>query len=473
MLLAWQAGDGPWRASYLGDRQNVSKLSDVTTLGAIPYGRHGEEYGEQAGDRARGERAGAGRADEAPSQPTGERRATGREGGAMANMLDYLDWRGDLTLAQDPFNEVDSLVLCQLSYCDLKGIVPAPGERGSVSVATAARRFDEAHAQEATAPDAIGGFSPLTPEPLRHMAASRRFRHATLSRYDELLDDEMGEQFAAICVRLDDKSTYVAFRGTDDTFTGWREDFSMSFTVVGSQERALTYLEAVRRSVRGPLRVGGHSKGGNLAVFAAARSGWATRRRIVDVWCHDGPGFVDGTLDARALEAIEPRIRRFVPEFCVVGQMLGLRGKPAVVASATSAIMQHSALNWQVMGNRFVRRPAIDEGALRFGKVFNEAVSSHDPAWRQRFTDAFFAALSAGGSSTTEVFAGAPGSYMRIARAYSDMEPDIREAANQVLGSLFGESFAKALAASGGPVGSALAGLLGPRGASEDGRPEP
>lgn len=391
----------------------------------------------------------------------------------MANMLDYLDWRGDLTLAQDPFNEVDSLVLCQLSYCDLKGIVPAPGERGSVSVATAARRFDEAHAQEATAPNAVGGFSPLTPEPLRHMAASRRFRHATLSRYDEHLDDEMGEQFAAICVRLDDRSTYVAFRGTDDTFTGWREDFSMSFTVVGSQERALTYLEAVRRSVRGPLRVGGHSKGGNLAVFAAARSSWATRRRIVDVWCHDGPGFVDGTLDARALEAIEPRIHRFVPEFCVVGQMLGLRGKPVVVASATSAIMQHSALNWQVMGNRFVRRPAIDEGALRFGKVFNEAVSSHDPAWRQRFTDAFFAALSAGGSSTTEVFAGAPGSYMRIARAYSDMEPDIREAANQVLGSLFGESFAKALAASGGPVGSALAGLLGPRGASEDGRPEP
>ena len=313
----------------------------------------------------------------------------------MANMLDYLDWRGDLTLAQDPFNEVDSLVLCQLSYCDLKGIVPAPGERGSVSVATAARRFDEAHAQEATAPDAVGGFSPLTPEPLRRMAASRRFRHATLSRYDERLDDEMGEQFAAICVRLDDKSTYVAFRGTDDTFTGWREDFSMSFTVVGSQERALAYLEAVRRSVRGPLRVGGHSKGGNLAVFAAARSGWATQRRIVDVWCHDGPGFVDSTLDVRALEAIEPRIHRFVPEFCVVGQMLGLRGKPAVVASATSAIMQHSALNWQVMGNRFVRRPAIDEGALRFGKVFNEAVSSHDPAWRQRFTDAFFAALSA------------------------------------------------------------------------------
>ena len=302
----------------------------------------------------------------------------------MATMLEYLDWRGDLTLEADPFNEVDSLVLCQLSYLDLAGIVPGTAEGGSVSVAAAAQRFADVHANDPTGGAPGGVVSPLTPQVLAKMAQGARFSRARLLRYEEHLDTKAGEQFAALCIRLDDKTTYVAFRGTDDTFAGWREDFAMSFTIVGAQRRAAAYLDGVRRSVRGPLRVGGHSKGGNLAVYAASTATWAWRRRVREIWIHDAPGFGEDTVSPEALTAVEGHVRRYVPEFCIVGQLLQQGEKHEVVASATSAVMQHSAMNWQVMGNRFVRREAIDGRAQRFGELFARVIEGRDAEFRRR-----------------------------------------------------------------------------------------
>lgn len=390
----------------------------------------------------------------------------------MPNMIDYLRWRGDLTLAQDPFNEVDNLVLSQLSYLDLEGIVPGPEQGKAPTVATAARRFREAHELDPTGGAPGGVVSPLTPQVLEAMAQTRRFGDARLLRYVEHLDKVEAEQFCALCVRLGDGSTYVAFRGTDDTFAGWHEDFAMTYSVVGSQRRALDYLERTRRRVRGPLRVGGHSKGANLAVYASAMAGWATRRRIRDVWCNDGPGFIEGVVPREALEAIADRMHRYVPEFCVVGQFMELEGPRTIVASATSAVMQHSAMNWQVEGNRFVTREAIDERALNFGRVFSEVIEGKDADFRRRLTDALFSALGQGGSSLGELAQGAPSSYLRVARAYAGIDPDVRGAVETIVGSLVGESISKTLADAGASIGEALGGLFSPSGggSNQEGR---
>ncbi|WP_307739301.1 Mbeg1-like protein [uncultured Parolsenella sp.] len=380
----------------------------------------------------------------------------------MATMLDYLDWRSDLTFAQDPFNEVDSLILTQVSYLALDGVVPSEEEGGFVTVREAARRYEERVAagllQEG--PTLV---PPATPEPFYKMASSRRFGAARLSRFANVLDDEATEQFSALCVGLDDGSTYVVFRGTDDSFCGWREDFRMTYTVVGSQRHAVAYLEDVRRHTRGPLRVGGHSKGGNLAMYATAMAGWLTRRRVREVWVHDGPGFMRGLVPAEALEAIEGRVRRFVPEFCVVGQLLGQSQKREVVASATTAVMQHSPVNWQVEGNHFVRRSSIDERAQRIGEVFGHVIDGQDSAFLRRLTDGLFEALAQGGASLSDVAAGAPGSYLRIARAYSTLDPDVREAVSQMVGALVGESLSKGLADAGAAVGEALESIVHPK----------
>lgn len=375
----------------------------------------------------------------------------------MANLLDYLDWRGDLTLAQDPFNEVDNLVLSQLSYLDLAGVVPAPGEGRPVSVTAAARRFAELHG-DGGAPGGI--VSPLTPQVLEKMAAGRRFGAARLSRYEAVTTDD--EQFAAVCVRLDDRTTYVAFRGTDVTFSGWREDFAMSFSTVPAQEHARAYLESARRATRGPLRVGGHSKGGNLAIWAAACSGWAARRRIIEVWNNDGPGFCEGALDERRYGAIAARTRRLVPEFCVVGRLLEQPGPYEVVASDGVGVMQHSAMSWQVLGNRFVRRDGVSDASDRLARTFDDLITGHDAAWRKRLTDAVFDSLAAGGSTMDELAAGMPGSLMRVAKAYLGVETELQQAVQTIVTAFVSESLSQQLAEAG-PLGGAIASLLSGR----------
>ena len=186
----------------------------------------------------------------------------------MANILDYLDWRGDLTLAQAPFNEVDNLLLAELAFVDFRGIVPENGQ--SVLLRHAAAAFFARHGGAGEidmgllVPDVI-------PVMLRKMAASRRFGDMKLSCYEDRLDVGKAEQFAALAVDTGDGALYLAFRGTDDTLAGWKEDFLLScMPEVPAQKKGAEYT--LRAALLYPgrwLRLGGHSKGGNLAVYAA------------------------------------------------------------------------------------------------------------------------------------------------------------------------------------------------------------
>ena len=187
----------------------------------------------------------------------------------MANILDYLDWRGDLTLAERGFNEVDNLLMAELCFLDFSGIVPADFS-APVSLPEAMQKYDAARPQET-----MGVLVPEQIPELGHkMAASRRFSDLTLCAYVSRTDEETQTQFSALTVLLPDKTAYIAFRGTDDTIVGWKEDFNLAFLpVVPAQRMAAEYLAVAAAALPShPLRVGGHSKGGNLAVYSAVLS---------------------------------------------------------------------------------------------------------------------------------------------------------------------------------------------------------
>ena len=208
----------------------------------------------------------------------------------MANLMDYLDWRGDLTLEQSPFNEVDNLILSELSFVDFQEIVPSPGSGKSVELRYAAEsffsRFQEGEKIDmgVLVPDEI-------PNMLRRMADSRRFGEMRLNCFVDWLDVGKGEQFAALTIETGDGRLYLSFRGTDDTLAGWREDFELAcMPEVPAQKKALQYVEEVARQFpRKKLWLGGHSKGGNLAVYAGVFCPAAVQRRIAAVWSNDGP----------------------------------------------------------------------------------------------------------------------------------------------------------------------------------------
>ena len=187
----------------------------------------------------------------------------------MANMLDYLDWRGDLNFAVSEFNEVDNLLLAQLVYVDFEGIVPGPEDGGSICVTEASRLFFETHDENEIMKKV--SMTKTAIYVLKKMAETRRFADAELFGYVNDISMEEESQFSVVCVRLGDGSVYVAFSGTDNTIVGWKENFNMGFlSETPGQLKAVDYLNRMAEGIE-QIRVGGHSKGGNLSVYASVK----------------------------------------------------------------------------------------------------------------------------------------------------------------------------------------------------------
>ena len=318
----------------------------------------------------------------------------------MANILDYLDWRGDLTLAQAPFNEVDNLILAELSFVDFRDVVPGIG--GSIPLEDAADDFFRRARREpqrvemgALVPDRI-------PELLEKMAASSRFGKMRLGCYAEHLDTEQAEQFAALAVELGEGTVYLAFRGTDDTIAGWKEDFLLACQpVIPAQKRALEYARAAARQYsRKKLMLGGHSKGGNLAVYAGVHCPATVQRRITHIWSNDGPGFREELLSLEGHRRVADRITSIVPKSSVVGMLLEHEEDYDVVDSDQKGLLQHDGFSWQVLGDRFVHLRQVTRQSQLGDAALRRWLQALPVEQRGRFVDALFDVITASGAET-------------------------------------------------------------------------
>ena len=357
----------------------------------------------------------------------------------MANLLDYLDWRGDLTLAQAPFNEVDNLILAEVSFVDFGGIVPPPGMGESVPLRTAAEAFFARFSQGekidmgVLVPDAI-------PEMLRKMAESRRFGDMGLNCFVDWLDAERGEQFAALAVETGDGRVYLSFRGTDDTLAGWKEDFDLSWLPeVPAQKKAAQYTaEVARQYPRWRLLLGGHSKGGNLAVYAGVFCPAAVQRRIDTVWSNDGPGFRDDFLDLPQHRRLGDRIVSIVPKSSVVGMLLEHEEDYTVVDSDQLGFLQHDGFSWQVMGDHFLTLRQVTRQAHLSDLELRAWVRTMTPEQRGKFVEAMFTVLSASGAATlTDLKADSFKAVGAMVRAMKDLDKETRDGLLKFMGLLF------------------------------------
>ena len=224
----------------------------------------------------------------------------------MGGIEDYIKWRGDLTFEQSAFNEVDNLVLSQIAYVDFKNIIPAAGSKEKITLRQAAHDFFDLNDEEEL--QKVTSFIREAPFFMRIAAESRRFGDIVLSDYADVTDDHEEKQFAAFCAELPDDTYYIAFRGTDDTIIGWKEDFNMGVMMpVPSQLEAVEYVNTVMRWKRGKLRLGGHSKGGNLAIYAAVFAKPSIQRKVVKVYNNDGPGFTKEMIESEAYRKMLPQ----------------------------------------------------------------------------------------------------------------------------------------------------------------------
>ena len=275
----------------------------------------------------------------------------------MGNIFDYLTWRGDLTFTQDPPNAVDALIFSTLTYVGYGETAQRPPE-SAASLRRCAEEFFALENPESRVR------SKKDMELLRCAAATARFGQCGLCLYRSVLLPEQETQFAAMTFLLDDGSMFLAYRGTDNSLVGWKEDFNMTFQqTIPAQRLAQEYIREAALAHTAPMRVAGHSKGGNLAVFAAARCSPTVRKRILTVYNNDGPGFTKYMIGDPGYNAIVPRIQTYIPQSSVIGMLLEHEEPFIVIRSKSVGIMQHDPYSWEVEGPHFLPVQEVTESS--------------------------------------------------------------------------------------------------------------
>ncbi|MEG1164186.1 MAG: Mbeg1-like protein [Anaerovoracaceae bacterium] len=302
----------------------------------------------------------------------------------MKNMIDYIENMGHYTFEEKPFNEVDSLVLSKLAYLDF-GVIEGEnhGVCKSISTLPPSNQFEQFFADVSN--------NKATKALYFAVIGAERYNNIDFTDYVNKINIETQSQFSAITFLLDKDTTYVAFRGTDNTLVGWKEDFNMSFLdCIPAQLESAKYLSQIGEKFQGTLIVGGHSKGGNLAVFSATHCIPMVQGRIQKVYNHDGPGFTSDFLASEQFKRIADRVETTLPKSSAVGMFLQQHETYTTIDSSSFTVFQHDPFTWCVTDDHFDYLYDIDEGSAAFRKVVSEWLTKIDEEKRKKFVDTLY-----------------------------------------------------------------------------------
>ena len=315
------------------------------------------------------------------------------------SMLDYITMRGDLTFEQSDFNSVDALILCQLTYNNVDGLVSSDFKQ-KITIEELSNQFESAKNYEERC-NMGAMINVLTPQVLQAAAKSRRFSKIRVSGFINKIDEKIIEQFCAVTYQIQKDRYVVVLRGTDDTIAGWYEDFNLGWMdEIPSQKDACTYLHDAMTKLKGRFILAGHSKGGNLSVKAAMSVPQKSNNRLEAVYNFDGPGFFAPAYKTPGYLAVKDRIFSYYPKFCVVGMMFEHPKQYKIVESFADGILQHDPLSWSVLGPQFEAAPDFDEASGIFSSSFNDWAAKLEPLERKRFIDTIFDVIYASGAKT-------------------------------------------------------------------------
>lgn len=310
----------------------------------------------------------------------------------MGTILDYIKEYGDYTFSEKPLNEVDSLVLCQFAYLKFDGMVPSAEEKAepvSIEYLNGHQDKEKLFADERYREKNTALF--------QGMLESIRFSTLRMNYYVNRIETEKETQFSAITFFLEDRSIYIAYRGTDETIIGWKEDFNLAFSEpVAGQLRSVEYLNETAATFEKPFYMGGHSKGGNFAAYAAMNCKREIQDRIIKIYSHDGPGFRPEIRERGHYERIADRVIKIIPHSSLVGMLLESHAAGyMVVESKSFGLLQHDPYTWLVREDEFVRVKDIYKRRKFMDETLNEWILSMDEEHIHAFVDTLYEVVSA------------------------------------------------------------------------------
>ena len=315
----------------------------------------------------------------------------------MEKMMDYLKWRGDIPFSVSPLNEADIFLMSKIGAIDWTGIIDRDGD--PVPFFYAAEQYFMRYGQEGAEKVKLAGIN-LIPV-IRAASESERFRSLGLSGFVNIVDERKTEQFSALVVSLPDNVRFVTFRGTDDNILAWKENFYLSCSdYVSAQRDALSYLRYRATLFDGPIILGGHSKGGNLAIYAACTAEETLKDRIKAVYSLDGPGFRSSYYDTPGYKSIKEKIHKIIPKNSLVGTLLDNPKGVITVNSEDFGINGHDGFNWETCATGFVKCSSLSKSSRVFDKSIDSVLKGMNTDSRREFIDSLFDILDSSGAST-------------------------------------------------------------------------
>ena len=301
----------------------------------------------------------------------------------MPNILDYIKWRGDLSFSQSEFNEVDNLILSRFAYLPLDGLYKNLTDTVTIKELYYKWLQNDIDEEKILQKEDVDLF-PL-------IAESNRFGSLKTTMYINKISKQEEKQFSAVTILLPKNIIYISYRGTDNTLVGWKEDFNISLDIdIPSQKEAVKYLETTYKSLKQKMLVGGHSKGGNLAMYASIFCNKDIKNEILKVYNNDGPGLSKQIIDTEEYKNNLNKIVSYIPQNSIIGKLMYHEEKFQIIKSTQKGIMQHDLYTWQILGDKFIHLKEVTNESEYIDAVIKEWTTRFTPKQRNEFINIIY-----------------------------------------------------------------------------------
>lgn len=283
------------------------------------------------------------------------------------------------TFDESPFSAVDALLVSWIAYFDfdlVKELLPLT-----------IKEIDEFPHYHKLDPYKGSFIARTSRKIMNSLVSSRRYQDARIISFSQILDKKMDVQFGGIALALDNK-IIVSFRGTDPSYTGWKEDFTLSYKDgIHSYKLAQDFLNEIINNYDEDIILCGHSKGGNIVTYLL--SNIEDDSRIKEVYCFDGPGF--RSLDL--FKGKEDRLNKYtkiVPQSSFVGVLFLNETEMEIIKSKNVMMLQHNPLEWIIRDNDFIYVKKRTFTSKYLDQAVNSWINSLSEEQRERFTQIIF-----------------------------------------------------------------------------------
>ena len=343
------------------------------------------------------------------------------------SLFDYIDYYKDYTFLETGFNEVDNVIFSCLAYVNYNFIVSS-NKSNKLTIKEVGDTYFSLH-QKQPKIDMLAVKEAV--KLLKKVKDTTRYKDVLMYSYKYIGNEE--SQFSALTFEISKDLCYVAFEGTDQLISGWKEDCKMAYEFpVTAHKYAVKYLNYNFLFSNKRLIIGGHSKGGNLALVSSMCCNYFVKNKIINIYSNDGQGLRKAQIESKKYESIKDRLIHIIPQYSIVGLLLRHDDNYTVIHSTRKGAISHCTSYWEVENDHFLR----DE-LSPFSKILDQGIitwlDKYDDEKREKFVNSVFEILEANNVQSLLQLKKQVKLLFKVIKSAKDLDPIVSEMLKDLL----------------------------------------